>query len=88
MWWIGSVRVCNDLQLICSFEDNHLKDATYNVYELWKKDEKEEWGRSLGTISGGIRGVSVASHQTGVWKLVPISQPLHKCGGHAHRYLP
>ena len=71
--------------LIRSFEDKKWKEATYNINDLWEKDENGEWGRSLGTISGGIRGVSVASHQTKVWKLVWVSRPLHKRESHTHR---
>jgi len=63
-----------------SFEDvfrdqnKKLREATYTVYDLWEKDEKGEWGQSLGTMSGGIQGVTVASHLTKVWKLVPSPQ--------------
>ncbi|KAF9780565.1 alpha-galactosidase [Thelephora terrestris] len=68
--------------------DKYWWEATYTVYDLWEKDGEGEWGRSLGTMSGGIRGVTVASHQTKVWRLVPVSQPQRKRGKHAHCYLP
>jgi len=64
--------------------DKEWKEATYTVYDLWEKDEKGEWGKSLGMMSGGIQGATVAAHQTKVWKLVPNSQPLRKRGRHAY----
>ena len=69
--------------LIRSLKGKELREATYNVYDLWEKDEKMEWGVSLGAMSGGIQGVVVASHQTKVWKLVPSFQQLRKRGTHA-----
>jgi len=62
--------------LIRSHKGKEWREATYAVYDLWDKDEKGEWGKSLGFMSGGVRGAIVASHQTRVWKLVPSHQPL------------
>jgi len=63
------------------------REATYTVYDLWAKDQKGEWGRCLGAMSGGIQGATVATHQTKVWKLVPTTQRLQKRGRRAHRRL-
>jgi len=68
--------------LIRSLENKEWREATYTVYDLWEKDETGEWGQSLGEMSGGIQGVVVASHQTKVWKFVPVSQQLRKRGTH------
>ncbi|KAF9647601.1 alpha-galactosidase [Thelephora ganbajun] len=72
-----------------SFEDvfrdlsKEWREATYTVYDLWEKDEKEEWGKNLGSMSGGMRGITVITHKTKVWKLVPVSRYLRKRGRHA-----
>ena len=73
-----------DFALIYLFKTKEWRDTTYTVYDLWEKDEKGEWGQNLGTMSGSIQGVAVASHLTKVWKLVPSSQQLRKRGRHAH----
>ncbi|KAF9780541.1 hypothetical protein BJ322DRAFT_298899 [Thelephora terrestris] len=52
--------------------DKYWCEATYTVYDLCEKNGEGGWGRSLGTMSGGIRGVTVATHQTKVWKFVPV----------------
>ncbi|KAF9780545.1 hypothetical protein BJ322DRAFT_1112538 [Thelephora terrestris] len=46
--------------------DKYWWEATYTVYGLWEKDGQGVWGRVFGTMSGGIRGVTVATHQTKV----------------------
>lgn len=73
VWTIPRQKKSLDLALIRSFKGKGSREAAYNVYDLWEKDEKGEWGRNFGVISGAIRGVVVASHQTKVWKLVPSS---------------
>ena len=70
-----------------SFKSKGCRGVAYAVYDLWEKNEKGEWGKSLGVMSEGIREVFVASHQTKVWKVVPSSQPLCKRGRHARPYL-
>ena len=70
--------------LICTLKGKEWREATYAVYDLWEKDQMGEWGRCLGMMSGGIQGATVATHQTKVWKLVPITQHLQKRRRHAH----
>ena len=74
----------SNFALIRSFKNGKWGEATYTVYDLWEKDEKGEWGVTLGTMSGGMQGVDIASHQTKVWKLVPNSKSSRKRGGHHH----
>lgn len=81
-------REFGGFELTRSFKDKHWWGATYVVYDLWEKDEEGKWGQSLGAMSEGVRGVPIATHQTKVWKLVPVSQPLRKRGRHAHRPIP
>jgi len=76
-----------DVVLIRSFKRKECGGVAYTVYDLWEKDEEGEWGKSLGVMSGSIREVSVASHQTKVWKLVPSSQQFCKRGRHARPHL-
>jgi len=45
----------------------------YTVYDLWQKDDSGNWGKSLGTMQGSIPNVSIATHQTLVWKAVPVT---------------
>ena len=76
-----------DFVLIRSFKHKEWREAAYTVYDLWERDEKGGWGKSLGVVSGGIREVFVASRQTKVWKLVPNSQQLIKRGRHPRPHL-
>ena len=76
-----------DSVLIRSFKHKECGEIAYTVYDLWEKDEKGEWGKSLGVMSGGIREAFVASHQTKVWKLVPSSQQFCKRGRHSRPHL-
>ena len=68
--------------LICTLKGKEWTEATYAVCDLWEKDQKGEWGECLGAMSGGIQGVTVATHQTKVWKLAPTAQHLRKRGRH------
>ena len=84
--WVNVILNSLGFVLIRSFKSKESGDATYTIYDLWKKDEKGEWGLSLGSMSGAIPGVAVAGHQTKVWKLVPSSKR-QKRGMHAHPHL-
>ena len=75
-----------DFVLMCSFKSKERKEAAYTVYDLWEKDENGGWGKNLGVMTGGIREVFIASHQTKVWKLVPNSQQLCTRGKHARSH--
>ena len=55
------------------FKGKQWREATYTVYDLWEKDQNGEWGENLGVVSGSMRGVVISSHQTKVWKFVPVS---------------
>ena len=79
--------ICLSSMLICPLKGKEWREATYTVYDLWEKDQKGEWGRCLGAMSGGIQGATVATHYTKVWKLVPTTQHLQKRGRRAHRGL-
>ncbi|KAI0361839.1 alpha-galactosidase [Trametes cingulata] len=48
--------------------------GTFTLYDLWQKDPASgKWGLNLGEFTGGVHGVRVGTHQTKVWKAVPVS---------------
>jgi alpha-galactosidase len=49
----------------------------YNVFDLWQKDDSGNWGKSIGTIQSGMN-VTIGTHQTKVWKAVPVQQATMK----------
>lgn len=44
----------------------------YDVLDLWQKDDAGNWGKSIGTIQGGLKNVPIGLHQTKVWKAIPV----------------
>ncbi|KAH9853207.1 alpha-galactosidase [Lenzites betulinus] len=49
------------------------QSGTYTLYDLWQKDDAGKWGKSLGDFTGSVPDVQVGTHQTKVWKAVPVS---------------
>ncbi|KAI0374369.1 alpha-galactosidase [Pilatotrama ljubarskyi] len=50
------------------------QSGTFTLYDLWQKDPSTgKWGLNLGEFSGGMPAVQVGTHQTKVWKAVPVS---------------
>jgi len=47
---------------------------TFELFDLWDKDDQGEWGKSLGSFSGDLPETTVKSHQTRVWRAVPVTQ--------------
>ncbi|TFY59512.1 hypothetical protein EVJ58_g5725 [Rhodofomes roseus] len=47
--------------------------GTYEIYDLWQKDDAGAWGASVGTYTGSIPNVQIGAHQVKVWKAVPTS---------------
>ncbi|KAH9937505.1 glycoside hydrolase superfamily [Fomitopsis serialis] len=45
--------------------------GTYEIYDLWQKDEANAWGASVGMYTGSIPDVQIGTHQVKVWKAVP-----------------
>ncbi|KAI0651653.1 alpha-galactosidase [Trametes meyenii] len=50
------------------------QSGTFTLYDLWQKDlSTGAWGLNLGEFKGSVPSVQVGSHQTKVWKAVPVS---------------
>jgi len=49
------------------------KTQTYELFDLWDKDDAGDWGKSLGTFSGSLPETTIKSHQTKVFRAVPVS---------------
>lgn len=49
------------------------RTQTYELFDLWDKDDAGDWGKSLGTFSGSLPETTVKSHQTKVFRAVPVS---------------
>ncbi|KAH9835737.1 glycoside hydrolase superfamily [Rhodofomes roseus] len=47
--------------------------GTYEIYDLWQKDDAGAWGASVGTYTGSIPDVQIGTHQVKVWKAEPTS---------------
>ncbi|KAI0757206.1 glycoside hydrolase [Daedaleopsis nitida] len=63
-----------DISLIDVFVDQgrSFGSGTFTLYDLWQKDADGKWGLSIGDHSGSV-SVDVASHQTKVYKAIPVS---------------
>jgi hypothetical protein len=46
----------------------------YEVYDLWRKNNKGNWGLSIGIYTESIPDVFIEPHQTKVWRLKQIPQ--------------
>ncbi|KAF8583619.1 glycoside hydrolase family 27 protein [Ramaria rubella] len=49
------------------------QSAPWALTDLWQKDSKGAWGKSIGTVQGKISGVKIGPHQTKVWKAAAVS---------------
>ncbi|KAI8995307.1 alpha-galactosidase [Trametes punicea] len=50
------------------------QSGTFTLYDLWQKDPSTgAWGLNLGEFTGGVPNVQIGTHQTKVWKAVPVS---------------
>ncbi|KAF7347050.1 Alpha-galactosidase [Mycena venus] len=54
------------------------RTQTYELFDLWDKDDAGDWGKSLGTFSGSLPETTVKSHQTKVFRAVPVSAQTKK----------
>ncbi|KAJ7601062.1 alpha-galactosidase [Mycena floridula] len=50
------------------------KTQTYELFDLWDKDDAGNWGKSLGSFSGSLPETTVKSHQTKLWRAVPVQE--------------
>lgn len=68
-----------DISLIDVFVDQgrSFGSGTFTLYDLWQKDADGKWGLSIGDHSGSV-SVDVASHQTKVYKAIPVSSASKK----------
>ncbi|KAJ3013209.1 hypothetical protein NUW54_g1655 [Trametes sanguinea] len=50
------------------------QSGTFTLYDLWQKDPSSgAWGLNLGEFTGSVPNVQIGTHQTKVWKAVPVS---------------
>ncbi|KAI0762790.1 alpha-galactosidase [Fomes fomentarius] len=46
--------------------------GTFTLYDLWQKDENDQWGKGIGNFQGQVT-VDLATHQTKVYRAIPVS---------------
>ncbi|OSD06021.1 glycoside hydrolase family 27 protein [Trametes coccinea BRFM310] len=50
------------------------QSGTFTLYDLWQKDPSSgAWGLNLGDFTGSVPNVQIGTHQTKVWKAIPVS---------------
>ncbi|KAI0651654.1 alpha-galactosidase [Trametes meyenii] len=69
-----------DVQFADVFIDQAYQQQPYVLYDLWQKDENGNWGKSLGTFQGSVPHVRLDTHQTKVWKAIPVSSSRRSYG--------
>ena len=51
-----------------------MREGTYRFFDLWQKDSDGKWGKDVGTYTINGPKVTIASHLTKVWKVIPANQ--------------